>query len=67
MVTMPPPPEWVSKEGTAVRADDMALLGDVFIDCTGCGGQGEIGIAQDYWGNWVTETCRKCKGYGVEP
>lgn len=33
--------------------------------CPTCGGGGEVGTRQDYWGNWETDLCRTCRGDGV--
>lgn len=35
--------------------------------CVTCEGAGEIGVRQDYWGNWETEQCRDCNGTGDAP
>ena len=34
------------------------------VECPACDGQGEIGVSQDYYGNWNIETCRDCGGLG---
>lgn len=59
---------WTATDGSdEMLTPEIELLGDVFIDCTECGGSGEIGTHQDYFGNWETKPCRHCKGYGTEP
>lgn len=37
----------------------------VLITCRDCGGGGEVGTRQDYWGNWDTERCGMCRGEGM--
>lgn len=32
--------------------------------CPTCDGAGEVGVRQDYYGNWDTEQCGDCHGEG---
>lgn len=37
----------------------------VFVTCPECGGDGEVGVRQDHWGDWDTEPCWVCRGHGT--
>lgn len=41
--------------------------GPDLIECPTCEGQSEIGVRQDYWGNWETRRCPACDGEGSVP
>lgn len=46
-------------------AYDAALAAGVpILTCHDCHGAGEVGVSQDYWGNWNTEPCRLCRSQG---